>query len=134
MSRTGVVVTGADLAPDGEHLLLEVSIAGKTQIAVSNLDGGEYQCISCGLVTNAAKAVALEDNQRIWFASTSGQQSADDPLGGRGFDRLLDSPVRGVDLCVREPPHRQERGVPPLGSWADGHDDPESGGQARPVR
>lgn len=81
----GVVVTGADLTPDGEHLLLEVKINGKTQIAVSNLDGGDYQCISCGVVTNAAKARALEDNQRIWFASTSGQQSADDPLGGAGL-------------------------------------------------
>jgi hypothetical protein len=81
----GVVVTGADLTPDGEHLLLEVKINGKTQIAVSNLDGGDYQCISCGVVANAAKARVLEDNQRIWFASTSGQQSADDPLGGAGL-------------------------------------------------
>jgi hypothetical protein len=81
----GVVVTGADLAPDGQHLLLEVNIAGKSQIAVSNLDGGDYQCVSCGVVTNAAKAIALEDNKRIWFASTSGQQSADDPLGGAGL-------------------------------------------------
>ncbi|WP_323055641.1 Ig-like domain-containing protein [Mycobacterium pinniadriaticum] len=81
----GVVVTGADLTPDGEHLLLEVKIDGKTQIAVSNLDGGDYQCISCGVVTNAAKARVLEDNQRIWFANTSGQQSADDPLGGAGL-------------------------------------------------
>ncbi|WP_179466435.1 Ig-like domain-containing protein [Mycolicibacterium vinylchloridicum] len=81
----GVVVTGADLTPDGEHLLLEVKINGKTQIAVSNLDGGDYQCISCGVVTNAAKARVLEDNQRVWFASTSGQQSADDPLGGAGL-------------------------------------------------
>ncbi|BBX10273.1 Ig-like domain-containing protein [Mycolicibacterium aichiense] len=81
----GVVVNGADLTPDGDHLLLSVTIAGKTQIAVSNLDGGEYQCVSCGLVTNAAKAIALEGNQKIWFASTSGQQSADDPLGGAGL-------------------------------------------------
>lgn len=81
----GVVVSGADLTPDGNHLLLEVNIAGKSQIAVTNLDGGEYQCISCGLVPNAAKAIALEDNRRIWFASTSGQQSADDPLGGAGL-------------------------------------------------
>lgn len=81
----GVVVNGADLTPDGDHLLLSVTIAGKTQIAVSNLDGGDYQCVSCGLVTNAAKAIALEGNQKIWFASTSGQQSADDPLGGAGL-------------------------------------------------
>ncbi|WP_275571739.1 hypothetical protein [Mycolicibacterium vanbaalenii] len=81
----GVKVTGADLSPDGEHLILEVEVAdGSTQIAVTNLDGADYQCISCGLVPNATKAKALYDNQRIWFASTNGQQSADDPLGGAG--------------------------------------------------
>lgn len=81
----GVAVTGADLSPDGEYLILEVKIDGKTQVAVSDLDGGNYQCISCGVVTNAAKARAFGDNERIWFASTSGQQSADDPLGGAGL-------------------------------------------------
>lgn len=80
----GHTVTGADLTPDGEHLLLEVKVEGNTHIAVSNLDGGEYQCLSCGLVPNATKARVLEDNTRIWFANTSGQQSADDPLGGAG--------------------------------------------------
>lgn len=81
----GVKVTGADLSPDGEHLILEVEVAdGSTQIAVTNLDGADYHCISCGLVPNATKAKALYDNQRIWFASTNGQQSADDPLGGAG--------------------------------------------------
>lgn len=80
----GVTVTGADLSPDGEHLILEVEIGGNTQIAVSNLDGEDYQCISCGLVTNAAKARALADERRIWFANTDGQQSADDPLAGAG--------------------------------------------------
>jgi hypothetical protein len=80
----GHTVTGADLTPDGEHLLLEVKVGGNTHIGVSNLDGGEYQCLSCGLVPNATKARVLEDNKRIWFANTSGQQSADDPLGGAG--------------------------------------------------
>lgn len=81
----GVKVTGADLSPDGEHIILEVEFAdGSSQIAVTNLDGGEYQCLSCGVVPNATKAKALYDNQRIWFASTNGQQSADDPLGGAG--------------------------------------------------
>ncbi len=81
----GVKVTGADLSPDGEHLILEVEVAdGSSHIAVTNLDGGDYQCLSCGLVPNATKAKALYDNQRIWFASTNGQQSADDPLGGAG--------------------------------------------------
>ncbi|WP_163889704.1 Ig-like domain-containing protein [Mycolicibacterium hippocampi] len=81
----GVKVTGADLSPDGEQIILEVEVAdGSTQIAVTNLDGGDYQCLSCGLVPNATKIKALYDNQRIWFASTNGQQSADDPLGGAG--------------------------------------------------
>lgn len=80
----GHTVTGADLTPDGEHLLLEVKVGGSSHIGVSNLDGGEYQCLSCGLVANATKARVLEDNKRIWFADTSGQQSADDPRGGAG--------------------------------------------------
>lgn len=80
----GVTVTGADLSPDGEHLILEVKVDDSTHIAVTNLDGGDYQCLSCGLVPNATKARALYDNQRIWFANTSGQQSADDPLAGAG--------------------------------------------------
>lgn len=77
----GVIVTGADLSPDGQHLVVDVKVNGSSQIAVTNLDGGEYQCLTCGLVPNASKAIALQDNQRIWFANTSGQQSAN---GGGG--------------------------------------------------
>lgn len=80
----GVTVTGAELSPDSEHLILEVKVDGNTHIAVTNLDGGDYRCISCGVAGNTAKARAFYDNQRIWFANTSGQQSADDPLGGAG--------------------------------------------------
>lgn len=80
----GVTVTGADLSPDSQHLIVDVKVNGQNHIAVTNLDGGDYQCLTCGLVDNAAKAIALYDNQRIWFANTSGQQSAGDALGGAG--------------------------------------------------
>ena len=80
----GVTVTGAELSPDSEHLILEVEVDGNTHIAVTDLDGGGYQCISCGVADNTAKARAFYDNQRIWFANTSGQQSAGEPLGGAG--------------------------------------------------
>ena len=80
----GVTVTGAELSPDSEHLILEVEVDGNTHIAVTDLEGGGYQCISCGVADNTAKARAFYDNQRIWFANTSGQQSAGEPLGGAG--------------------------------------------------
>lgn len=80
----GVVVTGADLSPDAQHLIVEVKVDGNTHIAVTNLDGGEYQCLTCGLVPSAAKAIALYDNQRIWFADASGQQAAESG-GGQAY-------------------------------------------------
>lgn len=78
----GVVAGSADLSPDAEHLLLEVEIDGQTQIAVTDLEGRNYQCVSCGATGNATKALALQDNKRIWFADTSGQQSGEDPSSG----------------------------------------------------
>ena len=81
----GVKANTADLSPDAQHLLVEVVVNGKTQVASTNLDGGDYQCISCGAATNATKVLALEDSKRIWYADTSGQQSTDQPgSGGTG--------------------------------------------------
>lgn len=82
---SGVTANTADLSPDAQHLLVEVVVDGKTQVASTNLDGADYQCISCGTATNATKVLALEDSKRIWYADTSGQQSTDDPgSGGTG--------------------------------------------------
>ncbi len=78
----GVSAHGADLSPDSEHLIVEVEVDGKTQIAVTDLDGDDYRCISCGIATNATKALALQDNKKIWYADTSGQQSTGDPASG----------------------------------------------------
>ncbi len=88
----GVTANTADLSPDAQHLLVEVVVDGKTQVASTNLDGADYQCISCGTATNATKVLALEDSKRIWYADTSGQQSTDDPgSGGHRQYQLLPS-------------------------------------------
>ncbi|NTY58341.1 TolB family protein [Mycolicibacterium sphagni] len=75
----GVTVDSADVAPDDQHLIVEVMISGNSQIAVTDLNGASYQCISCGLATNATKIKAIGDGKRVWFANTSGQQG-----GGAG--------------------------------------------------
>ena len=76
---SGVTVDSADVAPDDQHLVVEVMMSGNSQIATTNLNGGDYQCISCGVATNATKIKALGDSKRVWFANTSGQQG-----GGAG--------------------------------------------------
>lgn len=75
----GVTVDSADVAPDDHHLVVEVMVSGNSQIAITDLNGENYQCISCGLATNATKIKALGDSKRVWFANTSGQQG-----GGAG--------------------------------------------------
>lgn len=75
----GVTVDSADVAPDDQHLVVEVMISGNSQIAITDLNGGNYQCISCGIATNATKIKAIGDSKRVWFANTSGQQG-----GGAG--------------------------------------------------
>ncbi len=55
-------------------------MSGNSQIATTNLNGGDYQCISCGVATNATKIKALGDSKRVWFANTSGGQQG----GGAG--------------------------------------------------
>ncbi len=75
----GVTVDSADVAPDDHHLVVEVMISGNSQIATTDLNGDNYQCISCGVATNATKIKAMGDSKRVWFANTSGQQG-----GGAG--------------------------------------------------
>ncbi|QZY46149.1 hypothetical protein HZU38_06655 [Mycolicibacterium vanbaalenii] len=130
----GVKVTGADLSPDGEHLILEVEVAdGSTQIAVTNLDGADYQCISCGLVPKRHQSQGalrqpenlVRKHQRAAIRRRSARGSRSHHLHGAG--------VRGIDPRLSEP-HRQEGEVPirsrPVGAAARA----ESRGQARPVR
>ncbi|WP_183095669.1 hypothetical protein [Nocardioides stalactiti] len=69
------VVTGVDLLPDGEHWLLGVEIDGAGHLAVTLPDGSDYRCITCGVADSAEKPEVLDDEQRVWFANTSGQTS-----------------------------------------------------------
>lgn len=71
----GVTVTGVDLAPDAEHWVLGIEVDGADQLAVMRPDGSAYRCLTCGLASSAQKEEILEDEQRIWFADTSGQAS-----------------------------------------------------------
>lgn len=71
----GVVVTGVDLLPDGEHWLLGVEVDGDGHLAVVRPDGAGYRCLTCGVADAAEKPEVLDDEQRVWFANTSGQTS-----------------------------------------------------------
>ncbi|EHN12561.1 Antiadhesin Pls binding protein [Patulibacter medicamentivorans] len=73
---------GAHLAPDAKHLYFSVTVGGKAQIAVTDLDGRGYRCITCGRVPTAQKADLLEDGRRMWLADNSGQATTGNPLSG----------------------------------------------------
>lgn len=72
---SGVDVTGVEFAPDFEHWFLEIKVDGASQVAIMNPDGSDYRCLSCGHVASVKKSALLDDEKRIWFANTDGQES-----------------------------------------------------------
>lgn len=63
---------GLELAPDDKHGIFLVSVDDKPQIAITKLNGGGYQCLSCGLSVRATKPEAFADEKRIWFSDNAG--------------------------------------------------------------
>ncbi|MEZ5060399.1 MAG: hypothetical protein R2700_02600 [Solirubrobacterales bacterium] len=63
---------GYELAPDEKHGLFLVNVDGVPQIAITKLNGGGYQCLTCGLSARATKPEAFSDERRIWFSDNAG--------------------------------------------------------------
>lgn len=61
----------AEITPDGEHLIVEIDTDGGSQVAITDLAGDQYRCVTCGVAKSATKVTALEDGKRIWFAEGS---------------------------------------------------------------
>lgn len=68
-----------DLTPDEEHLAIGVEVGGADHVAITDLRGGTYRCVTCGHVPTALKGELFHDERRVWFADQSGQSS-----GGTG--------------------------------------------------
>ncbi len=61
----------AEITPVGEHLMVEIDTEGGSQVAITDLAGDQYRCVTCGVAKSATKVTALEDGKRIWFAEGS---------------------------------------------------------------
>ncbi|MFA9271310.1 MAG: hypothetical protein ACEQSX_11230 [Baekduiaceae bacterium] len=83
----GVVISptkpAVKVAPDGEHLFFSVRVDGAPeQLAISDLDGRGYRCVTCAHLDRAQKARLFDDGTRAWFANTSGESANGNPLSG----------------------------------------------------
>lgn len=68
-----------DLTPDEEHLAIGVEVKGADHVGITDLEGRNYRCLTCGHVETALKPELFHDGKRLWFADQSGQSS-----GGTG--------------------------------------------------
>jgi hypothetical protein len=68
---------GAELTPDEKHLIFLVQTEGTTQIALGNLEGRAFRCLTCGLTKRAVKPTALLDGKRLWFSDNVGNGLGD---------------------------------------------------------
>lgn len=55
----------AVLAPDAAHVIIEFEEGESQQIGIMDLAGSNFECVTCGFLSEAAKAQAFEDSQRL---------------------------------------------------------------------
>lgn len=80
----GVRVLGVEYAPDFRHWLLNVVVDGATHLAVISPGADDYRCVTCASTGGVRKVRALDDERRIWFSDSEGQDTGDIPVPGTG--------------------------------------------------